>query len=94
MGATSGGHLNIGNGDSWGNTVILSNSALLSCPNLRVGSTVGGSGSSNNLMIVDSGAELFIAGGHAVVGRTGEPTRRDQHPGMQQYVDFPESRLR
>jgi hypothetical protein len=67
MGTTSGGHLNVGGGNSSGNTLILSNFARLNCPNLRVGCT-SGSGSSNNVMIVDSGAELFIAGGHAVVG--------------------------
>ena len=67
MGTTSGGHLNVGSANSYGNTVILSNSAVMYIPNFRLGST-GGAGSSNNLMIVDTGALLFIAGGHAVVG--------------------------
>jgi hypothetical protein len=67
LGTTSGGHLNVGGGDSFGNTVIISNSAFFSIPNFRDGCT-GGSGSSNNTVIVDSHALLFIAGGHAVVG--------------------------
>lgn len=67
LGTTSGGHLNIGGADSYGNTVILSNSAFFSVPNFRDGCT-GGGGGSNNTVIVDTGALLFIAGGHAVVG--------------------------
>ena len=76
MGETSGGHLNVGGSSattySYGNTVILSNGAVLSVPNFRVGST-GDGGSSNNIMYVD-GSLLFIAGGHAVVGS------RETHP--------------
>jgi hypothetical protein len=67
LGTTSGGHLNVGGPDSYGNTVIISNSAFFSIPNFRDGCT-GGAGSSNNTVIVDTGALLFIAGGHAVVG--------------------------
>ncbi len=88
MGQTSGGHLNVGGGDSFGHTVILSNSASLSCPNLRIGSTVGGSGSSNNLMIVDSGAELFLAGGHAVVGSRESNTAGTNTPAFNNTLIF------
>jgi len=66
MGLT-GGHLNVGGGASWGQTVILSNSATMRCPNFRLGCT-SASGSSNNIMIVDSHAQLFLSGGHGVVG--------------------------
>jgi hypothetical protein len=87
MGTTSGGHLNVGNNASYGNTVILESNAVMSVPNLRMGSSAAG-GSSNNLMIVQNGALLFIAGGHAVVGNRAGDTAGTNAPACNNTLIF------
>jgi hypothetical protein len=62
------GHLNVGIGHGPGGcTLILSNSASISCANFRMGCSSAG-GTTSNVMFISDGALLYLSGGHAVVG--------------------------
>ncbi|MGD1018675.1 MAG: PKD domain-containing protein, partial [Verrucomicrobiia bacterium] len=65
----NGREFTVGTPGSYGNSVVVSNSASITISSsFRMGSSSDG-GSSNNTFILDSGAHAAITGGHATIGK-------------------------
>jgi len=73
---TNSADLAVGNNsNSFGSTLVVSNSAVMVISGtFRVGSGSGDGGSSNNTLVLSSGAKLYTQSGPITIGNNGTPT--------------------